>query len=148
LTIFFSFSNLGEKEHKMKMGWSDRIRDLAEREYVNPARVSGGKISIRVGDIQKKLKAQGFPAGYTNQILTSLESHIFWERRGLEMDTPPGQPRRHETVLTFRFKDGAGVPLKASQDPLLELKGLLRGAIREGADAFVRELRRDKEVTR
>ena len=128
----------------MRTHWSDRIREMADREYVNPARLQGGQIRIRVGDIQKKLKAQGFPAGYTNQILTSLESDRFWADRGLEMDTPPGQPRRHETVLMFHFKDDVQRLPKESNDPLLELVGILKGAIREGADAFVRELRRDK----
>jgi hypothetical protein len=131
----------------MKTGWSDRIRDLAEREYVHPARMDGGKIRIRVGDMQKKLKAQGFPPGYTNQILSSLESERFWKDRGLEMDTPPGQPRRHETVLTFHFQNSRSSPQSAS-DPLLELAGILKGAICEGADAFVRELRRDKATSR
>lgn len=132
----------------MRTGWSDRIRELADREYVNPARKQGGDVHIRVGDMQKKLKAQGFPPGYTNQILTSLESDKFWADRGLEMDTPPGQPRRHETVLTFHFKEDIGTSSKAASDPLLELAGILKGAIREGADAFIRELRRDKATSR
>lgn len=132
----------------MKTGWSDRIRDLADREYVNPARSGDGKIRIRVGDMQKKLKEQGFPAGFTNQILSSLESERFWKERGLEMDTPPGQPRRHETVLTFHFRDNVKRAFGIAQDPLLELAGILKGAIREGADAFVRELRRDKAPSR
>jgi hypothetical protein len=132
----------------MKTGWSDRIREIADREYVSPARSGGGRIRIRVGDMQKKLKAQGFPPGYTNQILTSLESERFWKERGLEMDTPPGQPRRHETVLTFHFKGTADGPSERGRDPLLEMAGILKGAIREGADAFVRELRRDKAASR
>jgi hypothetical protein len=132
----------------MKTGWSDRIRELAEHEYVNPARREGGKVRIRVGDVQKKLKVQGFPAGYTNQILTSLESERFWKERGLEMETPPGQPRRHETVLTFHFRENAERSSRKAQDPLLELAGILKGAIHEGADAFVRELRRDKAASR
>lgn len=132
----------------MRTNWSNRIRELADREYVNPAKARGGEIRIRVGDIQKKLKAQGFPAGYTNQILTSLESDKFWADRGLEMDTPPGQPRRHETVLSFHFRDDVQRSSGAASDPLLELAGILKGAIREGADAFVRELRRDKAASR
>jgi hypothetical protein len=131
-----------------RTGWSERIRTLVEREYVVPARREGREIRIRVGDVQKKLKAQGFPAGYTNQILTSLESERFWKERGLEMDTPPGQPRRHETVLTFHFKENIGTSSKVAPDPLLELAGILKGAIREGADAFIRELRRDKAASR
>ena len=37
------------------------------------------------------------------------------------------------------------IPLKEGPDPLLKLRGVLRGAIPEGAADFVRELRRDKE---
>ena len=132
----------------MRTGWSDRIRELADREYVNPARKQGNNVRIRVGDMQRKLKAQGFPPGYTNQILTSLESDKFWRDRGLEMDTPPGQPRRHGTVLVFHFKENAERLYKTGTDPLLELAGILKGAIREGADAFVRELRRDRVASR
>jgi hypothetical protein len=131
----------------MQTGWSDRIRDVAEREYVNPARKARGKIDIRVGDLQRKLKAQGFPGGYTNQILTSLESERFWKPRGLALDSPSGQPRRHETVLSFHFNENTSATQRtAEEDPLLELAGILKGAIREGANAFVRELRRDKEA--
>jgi hypothetical protein len=32
----------------------------------------------------------------------------------------------------------------ASRDPLLALRGVLQGAIPEGAEAFLRELRRDR----
>ncbi len=132
----------------MKTGWSERIREVAEREYVNPARAKRGEIQIKVGDLQRKLKPQGFPAGYTNQILTSLESERFWRDRGLEMDTPAGQPRRHETILRFHFASASAAVGKTNSDPLLELAGVLKGAIREGADAFIRELRRDKAGSR
>jgi hypothetical protein len=133
----------------MQTGWSERIREFADREYVSPARKNRAEIRIRVGDLQRKLKAQGFPAGYTNQILSSLESERFWGSRGLDMETPVGQPRKHETVLAFRFRDDAARWGDAPpEDPLLALAGILRGAIREGADAFVREMRRDKASAR
>ena len=132
----------------MKTGWSERIREMADREYVNPARGRNREIQIQVGELQKKLKTHGFPPGYTNQILTSLESERFWKERGLEMDTPAGQPRRHETVLRFHFLHQGTKSSKPATDSLLELSGILKGAIREGADAFVRELRRDKASSR
>jgi len=132
----------------MTTGWSERIRNLADREYVSPARRGGKPIKIVVGEIQRKLRAEGFPDGHTNQICSSLESKKFWGERGLELCSPLGQPRKHSTTFEFRFH--ASTP--ASQvktggaDPLLELMGILKGAIREGADAFVKELRRDKEA--
>lgn len=132
----------------MKTGWSERIRDVADREYVVPASRERKPVRIVVGEIQQKLRAEGFPAGYTNQICTSLESEKFWKERGLEMRSPLGQPRRHSTTFEFFF-DGTQPPPKASkEDPLLEMAGVLKGAIREGAAAFVRELRRDKSASK
>ena len=134
----------------MKTGWSERIRDVADREYIRPARRHQKLVKIVVGDIHQKLRAEGFPSGYTNQICTSLESEKFWRERGLELCSPMGQPRRHSTAFEFRFSDD--IPGRASQaageDPLLALMGILKGAIREGADTFVRELRRDKATSK
>jgi hypothetical protein len=36
-------------------------------------------------------------------------------------------------------------PVTASNDPLMRLRGALKGAMREGAAAFLHELRRDRE---
>jgi hypothetical protein len=130
----------------MKTGKSELVREVADREYVLPARSERKPVKIVVGEIHRKLREVGFPPGHTNQICTSLESEKFWKERGLELCSPIGQPRRHSTTFEFRFQ-GAGGNSDASRhiaDPLLELRGILEGAIREGADAFVRELRRDK----
>jgi hypothetical protein len=130
----------------MKTGKSELVREVADREYISPARSERKPVKIVVGDIHRKLREVGFPAGHTNQICTSLESEKFWKERGLELCSPLGQPRRHSTVFEFRFRGAAGKPNLKGQgnDPLLELMGVLKGAIREGADAFVKELRRDK----
>ena len=37
-------------------------------------------------------------------------------------------------------------PKTGDADPLLGLMGIMKGSVREGADAFLRELRRDKEA--
>jgi hypothetical protein len=132
----------------MKTGGSDRVREVAEREYVRPAREGKKPVQIVVGDLHRKLRSVGFPAGHTNQICTSLESEKFWKERGLEMCSPLGQPRRHSTVFEFRFLGGRNEanPEVEAPDPLLELMGILKGAIKEGADAFVKEMRRDRGV--
>lgn len=130
----------------MKTGKSELVREIADREYVRPARPERKPVKIVVGDLHRKLREEGFPAGHTNQICTSLESEKFWKDRGLQLCSPVGQPRKHSTVFEFRFQGGIdSKSLKSmTQDPLLELMGVLKGAIREGADAFVKELRRDK----
>jgi len=127
---------------------SDKVRQLAVKEYVDPARRTGSEVVIPVGEIQKKLRQEGFPSGHIRQICTSLESpKLFSGPLGLRLDSPSGQPERVATVFRFRFTDSKQSNSVASEaeDPLLELAGVLRGAIREGAKAFLREVRKDRD---
>jgi len=50
-------------------------------------------------------------------------------------------------VLRFRFVDSGLTRPKTGEpeDPLLELAGVLHGAIREGAKAFLEEIRKDRD---
>jgi hypothetical protein len=135
----------------MATQWSEKIREIAEADYVRPARRKGGTIRIVLGDFKKKLESQGFPPAHPNQICTALESKKFWQQRGLRMRTPLGQARRNETTFEFDFLEPTlsdGSATQSAKDPLLELMGILKDAIREGADAFVQELRRDKDSLR
>jgi hypothetical protein len=131
----------------MHSGLSEKVRQLAVKEYVEPARRTGANVVIPVGEIQKKLRQEGFPSGHIRQICTSLESRLFSERFGLRLDSPAGQPERVTTIFRFRFTDSKLSSSAASEttDPLLELAGVLRGAIREGAKAFLQDLRKDRE---
>ena len=131
----------------MHSGLSEKVRQLAVKEYVDPARRIGSNVVIPVGEIQKKLRQEGFPSGHIRQICTSLESKLFSERLGLRLDSPAGQPERVTTVLRFRFKDSkrSHPAANETEDPLLELTGVLRGAVREGARAFLQDLRKDRE---
>jgi hypothetical protein len=131
----------------MHSGLSEKVRQLAVKEYVDPARRTGASVVIPVGEIQKKLRQEGFPSGHIRQICTSLESKLFSERLGLRLDSPAGQPERVTTVFRFRFTDSKLSSAAASEtvDPLLELAGVLRGAIREGAKAFLQDLRKDRD---
>lgn len=133
----------------MNAGLSEKVRQLAIREYVEPARRRGATVIIPVGEIQQKLRQDGFPAGHIRQICTSLESKLFSERLGLSLESPAGQPERVTTILRFRFADKTSFISRSSadeiEDPLLGLVGVLRGAIREGAKAFLHEIRKDRD---
>src|ERR1035441_2554165 len=94
----------GGRRH-MRTGWSERVRDVADREYVQPARSGGSRVKIRFGDLRARMVRLGFPAGHFNQIATPLESAKFWQPRGLEMCTPKGQSRNDNTIFEFRFVD-------------------------------------------
>ncbi len=131
----------------MHSGLSEQVRHLAVREYIEPARLKGASVVIPVGELQAKLRKEGFPSGHIRQICTSLESKLFSERFGLRLDSPAGQPERVSTVLRFRFLDSRLSPPAASdaEDPLLDLAGVLQGSIREGAKVFLHTLRKDRD---
>jgi len=132
------------------MTQSEMVRKVAERDYVGPAMLRREDVRIRVGDLERTLIGEGFPPRHINQICSALESKKFWQA-GLAPLGPRVKPRRVDTVYEFSLNTVAyqkrDTPIEFA-DPLLELRGFLRGAIIEGADAFVRDLRRDKEVSR
>ncbi|MCU1321360.1 MAG: hypothetical protein JWM43_1009 [Acidobacteriaceae bacterium] len=130
----------------MKTGWSEKVREVADRDYVQPSRRKSSYVRISFGELHTKMQQQGFPPQHPNQIATALESKKFWEPRGLVMCSPKGQSRKNETVFEFKFVDDSQPARKTSpeHDPLLGLAGILKGTIREGAPAFIREIRRDK----
>jgi hypothetical protein len=134
----------------MNTEWSEKVRAIADKNYVQPARRRGETVRIVLGDFKRELESQGFPKNHPNQICTALESKKFWETRGLRMCSPLRQPRRNETSFEFAFVTPESAILRFAQanDPLLGLIGILEGAIREGAGTFIRELRKDKPVSR
>ena len=139
----------------MRTGWSERVRDVADTEYVQPARPSGERVRIRFGDLRARLVKLGFPAGHFNQIATPLESAKFWRPRGLEMCTPKGQSRNDDTIFEFRFIEETekveSEPIETSKERALraadELRGMLKKEIAAhgGPERFLRWVRSDED---
>lgn len=138
-----------------KTGWSDRVREVADRDYVQPARPRRDRIKIRFGDLKVKMLRLGFPAQNANQLASPLESSKFWEPRGLEMCTPRGQGRKEDTVFEFRFVDelenGLDTAKESAAERALRLTEKLRGTMKEeiaehgGAEGFIRWVRSDED---
>jgi hypothetical protein len=138
-----------------KTGWSDRVREVADHDYVQPARPSRDRVRIRFGDLKVKMLKLGFPAQNANQIASPLESSKFWEPRGLEMCTPRGQSRKEETVFEFRFVDESGNRRDGLAETAAErafrltekLRGLMKDEIAAhgGAEGFIRWVRSDED---
>jgi hypothetical protein len=139
----------------MKTGWSERVRDVAIRDYVQPARKSRSRVRIKFGDLKEKMLKLGFPAQNANQIASPLESRKFWEPLGLEMCTPRGQSRRVNTVFEFRFIDEAERPDKGPQESAQQrafrlterLRGLMKDEIAAhgGTEGYMRWVRSDED---
>jgi len=105
----------------------------------------------------KRLEAEGFPKNRPRQFCTAPQEGAFLEEKNLVLDYVEGPPSGNSTTVVLHFKvGGASAPssstgrrvippiTKMEPDPLLELQGILQGAISEGANAFLRELRRDE----
>jgi|SRR5450631_4519839 hypothetical protein len=130
----------------MNRGSSDQVRKVAKRLYIDAGGTSE-PVRINIGELQKALLREGFPSNHIRQIRTSLESELFWEPLGWRMLSAKNQPDRVGTTLVFvSARSGENVSASdIAEDPLLKLRGVLKGAMREGAAAFLRELRRDHD---
>jgi hypothetical protein len=141
----------------MNVGLSEKVRKTAEEKHVIKAKKSGAdRFTIGVLDMHHELRDAGFPPNHIRQICEALRSKIFLQRNGLKIIRTEGPPSLTSTTVVFHYAfEGMDLPshalVKAQhqqpsvvKDPLLELRGLLKGAIREGAQAFVQELRRDR----
>jgi hypothetical protein len=142
-------------EEAMKTGWSEKVRDVADRDYVRPARRNRSRVRIRFGDLKAKMLELGFPPQNANQIASPLESRKFWEPLGLEMCTPKGQSRKVETIFEFRFLDEAENSQSAVAETPAErafrltekLRGLMKDEIAAhgGTEGFMRWVRSDSD---
>ena len=139
---------------KARTGWSDRVREIADREYVAPARALGGVVRIPFGELKAKLVKIGFPQSNANQVATPFETVKFWGPRHMELVSPKGQPRTVDSVLEFRFTDEADNPEAKRADRkrrAMEAFDELRGSLKEeiaaigGSDAFIRWVRSDAD---
>ncbi len=138
-----------------KTGWSDRVRKVADAEYVQPARSSRSRIRIPFGDFKAKMVQLGFPQTHANQIASPLESSKFWAPRGLEMCSPKGQSRTVDTVFEFQFVDQADpthatdteTPAQRAHRLTEKLRGLMKDEIAAhgGAEGFIRWVRSDDD---
>jgi hypothetical protein len=138
----------------------EQIREIAERDFVKNSRVAGKlEFVIAVRDLMAKAQAAGVSTlGRTPAFCKAIQTVDFLENNGLELSSVEGPPSKQSTtvVVHYRFRDlpdssatsGNQSPVAASGDPLMRLRGVLKGAMREGAAAFLHELRRDKEDER
>jgi hypothetical protein len=137
-----------------------QIREIARREFVEHSRSTGqSEFAIAVRDLMARAQAAGIStSGRTPAFCKAIRTLDFLDENGLEVSGVEGPQSKLSTtvVVRYRFRSSPdssaglahGLPLTASEDPLMRLRGVLKGAMREGAAAFLRELRRDKEDER
>jgi hypothetical protein len=110
-----------------------------------------------VRDLMAKAQAEGIlTTGRAPAFCKAIRTREFRDLNGIDEVSVEGPASKQSTtvVVYYRFRNfsehvsapDAQVSVEPPADPLLALSGILRGAIREGAAAFVRELRRDKDT--
>ena len=137
-----------------RTGWSEKVRQLAQREYIEPARGSRATVRINFGDLKAKLLQMGFPQGNANQVASPLETPKFWKPLGIEMCSPKGQARTVDSVLEFRFVGEHSLvrqDVESSSEKARRLTGRLKGLMRDvisehgGTEGFLRWVRSDED---
>ena len=90
----------------MNIGLSDKIRDIAQARYVNPAILAGRQeFSIRVRDMLGDLETEGFPGGgHTPQICSALRTSKFLRENGLEIESIEGPPSKMSPTVVVRYR--------------------------------------------
>jgi hypothetical protein len=142
---------------KYKTGWSERVREVAKREYVEPARATQAVVRIPFGEFKSKLVRLGLPQSNANQVATPLETEKFWKPLGLELLSPKGQARTVDSVIEFRFTAHGNLsggqqqkeetPAEKASRLIGEMRGLMKESIdaHGGAEAFIRWVRSDSD---
>ena len=152
----------------MRADYSNKIRSLAEDQYVVPARREGRrKFAIRVRDVLNTMvEREGLPRQNVPQVCSALRSpRKFLEPLGLEIERVEGPPSQMSPTVVFHYRflsEGTGAsrgtgslppedeaerPLKS---PIERLRGLLKDemAAYGGGEAFIKWLRTDPEKDR
>ncbi len=150
----------------MHADYSNKIRALAEHQYVVPARREGRrKFAIRVRDVLNTMvEREGLPRQNVPQVCSALRSpRKFLEPLGLEIEKVEGPPSQTSPTVVFHYrflseveKLGTGIAsvypetARSSKSPITRLRGLLKDemAAYGGGEAFLRWLRTDPEKDR
>jgi hypothetical protein len=126
----------------VKTGNTDRIREYAQREYIEPAR-KRGDITVRIvaGEVQKALGLHN----RSPQVCSALRSHKFLEENHLALAKPPeGPPSGMSTTMTFTYRLlDDGKERQQKPDPLARFWGIGKEVFEAlgGGEAFIRSER-------
>ena len=137
------------------------IREIAREFVLDARRNKQPEFAIAVRELMGRAKDAGIStAGRTPAFCNAIRTKEFLEDggldEGLEIVRVDGPESKLSTtvVVHYRFRGAADPAARSDRsarvihrdnDPLMRLQGVLKGAMREGAAAFLQELRRDRE---
>lgn len=153
----------------MNHGLSDKVRAVAEEEFVFPALRSGKThFDVAVRDLMEKLQTKGFPARNWPQICTAIQAEKFLRANGLKIESVEGPPSKLSTTVVVRYRvlpnpnsnridpqpggaESAATVNETPEEWAHRMTGRLFGLLREeitsmgGTKAFMRWVRSDDE---
>jgi hypothetical protein len=123
----------------MRTGNTERVREYARRQYIEPAR-KHGDITVRIvaGEVHKALGLHN----RVPQVCDALSSRKFLEENQLALVKPEGPPSGMSTTMTFTYRLLGGKDQQET-DPLLRLWGIGKEVFESlgGGQAFIRSER-------
>jgi hypothetical protein len=124
----------------MRTGNTERVREYARRQYIEPAR-KHGDITVRIvaGEVHKALGLHN----RVPQVCDALSSRKFLEENQLALVKPEGPPSGMSTTMTFTYRLLGGKDQQQETDPLLRLWGIGKEVFESlgGGEAFIRSER-------
>ena len=128
----------------MPLNDTDRVREYARREYIEPARARRqSTVRVFAGEVQKAVRL-------TNRVplvCQALKSHKFLTENHLILEKWEGPPSGISTTVTFTYRilDDAGQQNSTQRegDPFRKLQGVAKEVFRSlgGGEAFLRKER-------
>ncbi len=126
----------------MPLKHTDRVRDYARREYIEPARARHQRtVRIVVGEVQKAV-------GLSNRVplvCQALKSHKFLTENHLSLEKWEGPPSGTSTtvIFTYRLQDAVQPSTQPADWPFQKLRGVAKEVFRSlgGGEEFLRKER-------
>ena len=121
----------------MKTGNTDRVREYARPEYIEPAR-RRGEITVRIvaGEVQKALGLHN----RSPQVCEALRSRKLLEENHLALVNAEGPPSGISTTMIFTYRLLEAGKQKPESDRFLRLYGIGKEVFESlgGGEAFIR----------
>ena len=122
---------------------SDRVREFAQKTYVNPARRRREKtVTINVGQIQKGVGLRN----RVSLVCQALGSEKFLRAQGLKLISKTGPPSGQSTTVTYTYEfigEEKNSVMSDRQDAWNRLRGALKDVFAElgGGENYLRNER-------
>lgn len=122
---------------------ADRVRELARREYIEPARARHESVvRIVAGKVQKAARL----SNRVPLVCQALKSSKFLDENHLVLEKWEGPPSGLSTTVTFTYRlldDEKKKPAPRPEWPFMKLRGLAKDVFRGlgGGETFIRQER-------